>query len=124
MSRHLIAGLFSLLLVAGAPLAQADRVAHFKGEAAPTLDIALSNLAEHNPRLAELIQQETLDPQSMHAVHQLTYTLENALETLRNELEAAAEALEAVHVASETSDPATVRSAGQQYLDTLKQVAR
>lgn len=124
MSRHVIAGVFSLFLVAAAPLTHADRVAHFKGEAAPTLEVALANLAKHNAHLAELIQQETLDPQSMHAVHQLTYTLENALETLRNELAAAAETLEAVHVASETSDPDTVRSAGQQYLDTLKQVAR
>lgn len=124
MSRHLTAGLFSLFLMMGAPLAQADRVAHFEGEAAATLEAALANLAKHNPRLAELIAQETLDPQSMHDVHQLTYTLENALETLRNELEAAAEALEAVHVASETSDPDTVRSEGRQYLETLGQIAR
>lgn len=123
MSRHLIAGMFSLILFAGAPLAQAERAAHFEGEAAPTLDAALANLTEHNAHLAELITQETLDPHALHAVHQLTYTLENAVETLRNELEAAAEALEAVHIASETSDPDTVRSAGQQYLDTLNQIA-
>ena len=94
-----------------------DRPDHFKGGPSADLDQALANLKVYNGKLAALVALEKLSPQQMHEVHMLTYTLENALERLENEVEAMAEDLEAVHIASEHSDPATVRSKGAAYLN-------
>ena len=48
-------------------------------------------------------------------MHQLTYTLENALGKINQELAKLAETLEAVHVASETGDVGTVLARGREF---------
>lgn len=58
----------------------------------------------------------------MSTVHELTYTLENALEKITTEFTALAETLEAIHVASETADSATVMTRGREYLSVSRQV--
>lgn len=122
--------LFLLLLLATLiPLALAsddddDRADHFEGEPSRTLEEALENFSEANARLAEIISQDSPDTQAVFEVHQLTYTLENALEKIRDEMEELAEVLEEVHLASERNDGETVKERGEVYLETARKIDR
>lgn len=113
-----------LLLASMAPLALAEveRVAHFQGEPSHTLEEALENFSQGNAQLAEILAQGELDGSAIFAVHELTYTIENALEKLREELEELAEVLEEVHVASERNDAETVQDRGEIYLETARKI--
>ena len=116
-----IAAATSLLIAA--PAMADDDVNHYKGEPANTLEQAVANFSEYNTKLEKILAGE-LTPETMNDVHQLTYTLENALEKMDDELDELAETLERVHKASETSDDATVRSAGKQYLETSRKIVK
>ncbi|WP_373053509.1 DUF6746 family protein [Thioalkalivibrio sp.] len=104
-------------LVLALPVLAEDRPDHFQGKPSETVEEALAVLNEHNPRLEVLLAKDTLTPQEVGDVHQLTYTLENALETIANEHERVAELLEEVHLASEANDADTVRRSGREYLE-------
>ena len=105
--------LLTALAVSG--LATATDVEHYKGEPADSLPEAIAHLSEYNSKLAALLEGE-LTPQAMNEIHQLTYTLENALGRMDQELDVLAETLEEVHQASEHADPSTVRQRGTDYL--------
>lgn len=111
-------------LAVAMPVLAEERPDHFKPQPSPTLEAALSNLSEFNPQLATLLEKETLSPQDLNQVHQLTYTLENALERLESERARVAELLEEVHVASERADSATVKASGRAYLDGTAPLTR
>ena len=115
--------LFTSCLLATPALAD-DAIDHFKGEPAPSLQAALANLATYNPQLQALLAKGQLDNADMMAIHQLTYTLENALARLDDEVDLLEEALEAVHKASENADPATVLEQGRIYLDKASLITR
>ncbi len=114
MTSRLKTGLAIATLTLALP-AMAAGPAHFKGEPAHTLEQAMTNLATYNDRLAQVLAGD-LTPEALHQVHQLTYTLENALERLDDEIDDIAERLEAVHQASEHAAPDTVKEQGAQYL--------
>jgi hypothetical protein len=101
-----------------------DRLVHFKGKSAETLEQAVSNFSEANTRMAEVLAKKTLAPMDMHEVHQLTYTLENALKKINKELEGLEETLEKVHVASESGKVDVVRAQGKDYLDIARKVIK
>ncbi|PRB82755.1 DUF6746 family protein [Pseudomonas sp. MYb185] len=119
-SFRLFAGIIALSLSAAGWAQSAERPAHFKGEPADTLEQAVTNLSEYNAKLDALLAKDELTPMDLHEVHQLTYTLENALHKIQAELEQTAEVLEEVHVASETNQPETVKTRGQVYLETTR----
>ncbi|QBM18584.1 hypothetical protein MARI_27250 [Marinobacter sp. JH2] len=96
---------------------------HFKGEPAETLTQAVVNLSDYNNKLEQVLSGD-LTPESLHEVHQLTYTLENALSKLDDELEDIAERLEKVHKASEHADPDTVKKEGQIYLTKTRTIIK
>lgn len=102
--------------------ADEQRPEHFEGEPAETLEQALANFSEYNDKLAAILAKDELSPKDLYEVHQLTYTLENALDKIRNEYEDLAETLEEVHVASEHNDTGTVKSSGKAYLDAGRQL--
>lgn len=110
---RLLTAITTSLLIAGT--AVAGDPDHFEGKPADTIEQAVTNLSEYNHKL-ETVLSGDLTPEAMNEVHQLTYTLENALEKLDNEIDALADTLEEVHKASERVDTDTVRSAGEQYL--------
>lgn len=117
MKKALSMAVLGIALLGSATVSATDnRPAHFKGVASPDLVTALSNLAEYNQRLADLLKNEQLTPEDMNAVHQLTYTLENALQRIEKEVEDMAETLERVHIASETAKPEVVQTEGDKYL--------
>lgn len=99
-----------------------QRIEHYEAQSSESLQQALDNLRHYNGELQRILQGGELSDDDMVAVHELTYTLEVALERLRNDLGDAAVTLEDVHVASETLDRGKVRDQGQRYLEVLKQV--
>lgn len=108
--------LSAALLSSGTVWATDSRPAHFKGVESADLTSAMINLTEYNQRLATLLENNTLTPEDLVAVHQLTYTLENALERISKDVDDLTETLERVHVASETMQPETVQTEGAKYL--------
>ncbi|TVS13812.1 MAG: hypothetical protein EA419_00780 [Wenzhouxiangella sp.] len=116
---HLFVAALLLLIMASLAMAS-ERADHFEGKPADTLEEALANFSTYNARLAEIIAGDQLDTLAVFEVHQLTYTLENALEKIREELAELAEVLEEVHVASEHNDGETVQARGRVYLKTAR----
>lgn len=101
-----------------------DRPDHFKGEPSETMEQALANLAEYNGRLEAILAKDELGPEDTAEIHQLTYTLENALARIESEVEALEETLEEVHVASERYEVDTVRTQGRTYLDNAAKLTK
>lgn len=96
-------------LVATSAFALADdRPEHYSGEKVETLEGALENLREYSGRLASIVQGDDFGADRLQSVHEITYSLENALERIEKELEQLAETLESVHIASEHGDTDTV----------------
>lgn len=93
-----------------------DRPDHFQGKPSATVEQAVVNLKEYNAKLAILVNKDKLSLQELGQVHQITYTLERALEKLREEHEQVGELLEKVHVASEASNVGVVKNSGREYL--------
>lgn len=102
------------LALSFAVAAQDERPAHYSGEPADSMPQALANLAGYNARLQALLAEDEVD---LHTVHELTYTLENALQRIQADVAGAAEALEEVHLASEAADAETVKARGRVYLE-------
>lgn len=117
------AALLLIFSLAVPSLAFADeRPDHYQGKAAETLEQALANFSEYNKKFAAVLAKKELVAADMHQVHELTYTMENALEKIREELEELAQTLEEVHVASESADVAAVKKHGELYLDTARKI--
>lgn len=110
------------LAVAGGAVAE-ERPDHFKGHAAPDLATAVAHFSEYNNRLEKALAGD-LTGADIATIHELTYTLENALEKINNDLEELAETLEKVHVASETADRDVLKKAGPAYLSTARSVIK
>lgn len=102
-------------------LAFATDVEHFEGKASNTLPEAVANFSEYNDKLEAVLEGE-LTPEAMNEVHQLTYTLENAISKMSEELDSLAETLEEVHLASESADTETVSKQGSAYLETSREL--
>lgn len=99
----------------------AGDIDHFKGEPAKTLEQAVTNFSKYNNQLETLLAGE-LSPAVMGQIHQLTYSLENALETLDDSIDQLEDSLEEVHKASERADTTTVKSSGKQYLTNSRKI--
>jgi hypothetical protein len=95
----------------------AEDYEHSKGLPAETLEQALENYDVYNQKLSDMLAQE-LTPESMHEIHMLSYTLENALERIEHTLDQHQEDLETVHKASEHMKADKVIEYGQKYLET------
>ncbi|WP_238375833.1 DUF6746 family protein [Ectothiorhodospira magna] len=117
--------LLTITLAAGLGLTSghvmADRVQHFKGLPSETLEQAVENFSEYNARLEAVLATE-LTPEKVAQIHELTYTLEVALEKITEELKALAETLEELHVASEENDLDQVKIKGEAYLSAARKV--
>lgn len=94
----------------------ADDGQHFEALAAPDLQSAYCNLDNYNAVLSTTLNKAKLDPMSMLKIHELTYTLENALVRWQIELAKVAESLEALHKASEQMSAQDAKNAGKAYM--------
>lgn len=118
MKSLVMLGLFTSFSVA----VHAEPVAHFEGKNFETLNDAINAFHQYNQRLERLVEQPELSDQDMSQIHELTYTLENALEKMQVELEVLAETLEEVHLASEANDAARVKKFSLPYLAGSEQL--
>ena len=109
-----------LVFISALSLAE-DDYSHAKGLPADTLAQAVANYDLYNQKFAALLKQE-LTPESMHEIHMLSYTLENALETMAAELSQHRDDLERVHKASETMKADQIIKFGNKYLDTSSRI--
>ncbi|MCK5771120.1 DUF6746 family protein [Algiphilus sp.] len=116
MRPSLLIPAFALLCAATAAQADDDRPEHFEGERSETIAEALTHLREYNAKLSTIIERDELTASEMTEIHQLSYTLENALARIEDEVEELAEVLEEVHIASEEMDRETVRKQAPAYL--------
>lgn len=124
-SIHLLLGLFVLSLAfSGAARSDSERPDHFAGKPAHTLEEAVANFSEYNARLAAILAKGELSALDMHQVHELTYTLENALDRIRAELSVLSETLETLHVASEHADVARVKTEAENYLESARKIVK
>ncbi|MDP5187519.1 DUF6746 family protein [Alishewanella sp. SMS8] len=116
----LVISSFIALCYFPATLVQAsDRPAHFSGKAVSDVQQASKVFLEKNTELANLLAGE-LNPTSVTAIHQLTYTLENALALIPNTNDQIKAALEEVHLGSEYMDYERVKRNGATYLQLAK----
>jgi phosphoglycolate phosphatase-like HAD superfamily hydrolase len=98
--------------------ATADEVQHYAVEPSETLEQALTNFAEYNAKVREVLAREDLTVADMEEIHEYTYTIEVALAKINEEFGALPETLEALHLASEAHDPDEVRSLAETYFET------
>lgn len=123
--KKLLALLVAVVFLGHSAFAAADvQSGHFKGKPSETLDAALSNFTEYNDKLAAILKQDKLSPVDMQNIHELTYTLENALEKINTSMIDLAALLEAVHVGSESGDTAAIQVEGVRYLDMARQMIK
>ncbi|MEX0732696.1 MAG: DUF6746 family protein [Aquisalimonadaceae bacterium] len=99
-----------------------DRIDHFKGEPAETLEQAVASFSEYNARLATVLDSGDLTARDLGKIHELTYTLENALGKINEDLTALADTLEALHIASETAEIDDAKRHAANYLETARKV--
>ncbi|MCW8959043.1 MAG: hypothetical protein OQK54_04740 [Gammaproteobacteria bacterium] len=116
--------LLALVLSLALPLSvQAERPDHFKGKQSHTLEEALENLASYNKKLDEVLTKED-SLENIATIHQLTYTLESALEVIDTEAADITAKLEELHLASERNDTTVVRQKATAYLDKSNELIR
>ena len=100
-----------------------ERPSHYKGKPSATLAEAVKNFSESNAKLEAILNGDLTDV-AISEIHELTYTLENALEKIDDELDELAETLEKVHVASEKLDREAVVKHGREYLTVSGQIVK
>ena len=106
-----------------ASMADEQRPDHFKGQQVSTLSEAVELFRLNNQKLQQLMQGE-LTPTAMVEIHQLTYTLENALEKIHTETSELKDVLEEVHLGSENMDFTKVKQQAERYLDTANTLSK
>ncbi|HMP74500.1 MAG TPA: hypothetical protein PKE55_14675 [Kiritimatiellia bacterium] len=117
--------LTALTLVAALGITTAhDRIDHFKGKPSETVAEAKENLSTYNQNLHQIITLESIQPEQMVEIHQLTYTLEIAIAKLQETLQEVADTLEEVHLGSETFDEPRVRENAKVYLHLIEQLLK
>ncbi len=90
---------------------------HFPSIKSDDLKTGLCNLEKYNRKIQPLLTASKPSTEQMVQVHELTYTLENALVQLRKDIEKMAQDLEEVHLASERLDLQTISNKGKDYLE-------
>ena len=110
----------SLLVALASFNIQATDVDHFKGAASPDLQSALCNLKKFDKKMAKLVKKQEMKMEDLAEIHELTYTLEVAVQRVQSEMNVVAEELEKAHKGSEVLAEAKVKKAAKEYLDRTK----
>ncbi len=97
---------------------------HFSGKEAATLEEAVRNLTEGNEQLAAYLEDGSVEAADLAYIHELTYTLENAIAKMQEDLVTLATTLEEVHLASERGEADVVLESGRAYLSIADQLNR
>ena len=129
--KRLTAAILSLgLLFGGQALANGEghdhdhahgEVQHYKAKPAPNLQAAVENLRAYNQKLEAHLNQE-MTVENMEKIHQLSYTLENALKRMDKDLASIANVLEGMHLASEARNEEKVQGNAETYLENVSMI--
>lgn len=121
--RPIITPIALLIFTLNSPtLLAEERTDHYTGKKAESIEQAHANLSKYNNKIATLLAADKLDPTAIQKIHNITYTLENALEHLEQELEQLKADLEEIHLASERGDADTINALAPDYLLKSKQL--
>lgn len=121
MKKIVTSAIASLVLIAANAQAE-EKYSHFPSLASADTATALCNLEAFNKKLQAIVAKDKLTPEDMVKVHELTYTLENAVIRLQKDLETIAVDLEEVHLASERLDKDTIKGSGKDYLEATSAI--
>lgn len=115
-----------------------EHVEHYEGQEFKNADDALATLNEKNGEIAEILKADKLTGSQFEKIHEISYTLEDAVDALKekkagaeSKLDTIDEAVQALHHASENHEEAKVRewfakldpAAGNIKADSVKQAA-
>jgi plastocyanin len=111
-----IAILGGIAFFAFTPKQQVERISHYEGQVINSTDDAFAALETNNKKIAAILKADSLSASDMEAIHEISYTLESAIDTLIQEkagsakiLENTDEAIQAVHYSSENHDEEELR---------------
>ena len=99
-----------------------ERIEHYKGKMPHSLEEATALFSQYNTKLAGVLSSEKLTGRDLATIHELTYTLENALGKIQTDLQSLAVTLESLHKASETGNIAETETFGKTYLETSRKL--
>lgn len=119
--------LFSTLLISnffGLLAHASERVDHFEGDSAATWSEAITLLNKANQELAQIAKTGQLSHQDSARIHQLSYSMENALATLSAQLNTTSQVLEQLHLSSETPELGQTKQLQQLYLETVAPITK
>lgn len=126
----LMQGALALALLVGMALAQPGwaeedghdheheaRVAHYIGEEVTTIPAALESLSHRSEEISALTESEVLTDANFESIHEMSYSLETAVDYLREHSDASKEglidsldeAVQAIHYASEKHEEEKTR---------------
>jgi len=95
---------------------QKEAVQHYAGQNFETPEAAIKALENKSNEISEILKAETLTGNNLESIHEISYTLEDAVDALRAQNGAPAtaidpldEAIQALHFASENHEEAKVR---------------
>ena len=108
---------FIIGLLTISSLVQASEYSHFKGENVDNLDQAVKVFSTQNKKFSEIIKNGNVSLEEMGQIHQITYSMENALRKIKLEVTEMEYLLENVHKASEYGGNQKVIEDGQKYLE-------
>ncbi|WEJ62437.1 DUF6746 family protein [Thiomicrorhabdus lithotrophica] len=95
----------------------ASESSHFKGGKVENLSEAVQAFSEQNKKFAAIIEKGSIELKEMGDIHQMTYSMENALRKIKAEVAEMEVLLEEVHEASEHGEKQKVLKEGQKYLE-------
>ena len=110
----------AILLLTAPTLFAGEEYDHFPALEATNTTVAICNLNSFNASLQAILNKPQISVEDMVKVHELTYTLENAVQRLQQDLVVIAEDLEKAHKASEALQQESVRASGNAYLSALE----
>lgn len=114
MKKHIL--VFSILLSAMHCANADEKYNHFPALDSADINAAFCNIRSYNKKLAAITSKPELTAEDMVKIHELTYTLENAVNFLKQSLAQVSIDLEDVHKASERLDATVIKSSGEKYL--------
>lgn len=118
MKTFMLAAVAGVVLMQAMPaLAQEERVQHYEAVVPHSEQEARDELKAKTAEIAAVLEKKTLDDNDLEKVHEITYSLEAAVDALRKTVKGDAvttldtvdEAVQAVHSSSENHKEAEVR---------------
>lgn len=100
-----------------------DGATQVNGVPSRTLTEAVANFSEYNQRLEKALAQAPT-PERLQEIHELTYTLRNALDKINEDMDGLTDTLEEIHISSEAQQADAVQEYASEYLKTARTVIK